>query len=93
MSSRITRSAARLAADSPPSASGPSPSIPPAGPAPSRKRKAAGRRDPPVDVPDQPNPPSPPRKTKRQRLAASPQTAAPPTRRGARNRPAMSQPG
>ncbi|KAL1999739.1 hypothetical protein VTN02DRAFT_4089 [Thermoascus thermophilus] len=92
---RITRSAARLAADAP--SSGPSSSsIPAAGPAPSRKRKAPVRRDRSLDEPEQPTPSSPPRRAKRQRTAApAPQTAATTAapRRGPRNRPAMSQPG
>ncbi|KAB8235033.1 HECT-type E3 ubiquitin transferase UFD4 [Aspergillus alliaceus] len=96
MSSRITRSAARLAAEpTPPVSSGPSPAIPAAGSAPSRKRKAPARSDRSVEAPGQPNPPSPQRRAKKQRRAASPQpavaSAAP--RRGTRNRPAMSQPG
>ncbi|KAL3471529.1 hypothetical protein BJX99DRAFT_250384 [Aspergillus californicus] len=96
MSSRITRSAARLAADSPPSvASGPSTSVPAAGSAPTRKRKAPARHDRSSDSTDQPNPPSPLRKSKRQRRAASPRANNPPAapRRGTRNRPAMSHPG
>ncbi|KAI9925187.1 Ubiquitin fusion degradation protein 4 [Aspergillus wentii] len=96
MSSRITRSAARLAADTSSAGSGPSPSIPAAGSAPSRKRKASTRRDRSLDAPEQqPNPPSPPRRAKRQRIAPPPETAAAPAgpRRGTRNRNAMSQPG
>ncbi|KAE8374705.1 hypothetical protein BDV26DRAFT_295693 [Aspergillus bertholletiae] len=96
MSSRITRSAARLAAEPPPPAtSGPSPAIPAAGSAPSRKRKAPSRSDRSVEAPGQPNPPSPPRRAKKQRRAASPQPAAASAtpRRGTRNRPAMSQSG
>ncbi|RAK96133.1 HECT-type E3 ubiquitin transferase UFD4 [Aspergillus ibericus CBS 121593] len=96
MSSRITRSAARVAADSNPSTgTGPSPANAAAGTAPTRKRKAPARRDRSVDAPEQSNPSSPPRKAKRQRRAASPRAAAPPatTRRGTRNRSAMSQPG
>lgn len=95
MSPRITRSAARLAADSPSSAgSGPS-SIPAAGSAPTRKRKAHARRDPPLDVPEETNPQSPTRRTKRQRLASPPHPASTvsTSRRGTRNRPAMSQQG
>ncbi|OGM45238.1 putative ubiquitin-protein ligase Ufd4 [Aspergillus bombycis] len=77
MSSRITRSAARLAAEPPPPAtSGPTPAIPAAGSAPSRKRKAHTRSDRSVEAPGQPNPPSPPRRAKKQRRAASPQPAA-----------------
>ncbi|KAI9046191.1 HECT-type E3 ubiquitin transferase UFD4 [Aspergillus affinis] len=96
MSSRITRSAARLAADTPPPTnSAPSPAIPAAGPAPSRKRRAPARSDRPADASGQPNNSSPPRKTKRQRRAASPQAAAGSAapRRGTRTRPTMSQPG
>ncbi|KAF7596261.1 Ubiquitin fusion degradation protein 4 [Aspergillus hancockii] len=96
MSSRITRSAARLAAEPPPSASsGPSPAIPAAGSASSRKRKAPARSDRSVEAQGQPSPPSPPRRAKKQRRAASPQPAAASAtpRRGTRNRPAMSQPG
>ncbi|KAE8356457.1 hypothetical protein BDV28DRAFT_102951 [Aspergillus coremiiformis] len=95
MSSRVTRSAARLAAEPPPPAtSGPPPAIPAAGSAPSRKRKAPARSDRSVEASGQPNP-SPPRRAKKQRRAASPQPAAPSAapRRGTRNRPAMSQPG
>lgn len=93
MSSRITRSAARLAAEPPVSTSGTSASIPAAGPAPSRKRKAPVRRDRSLDEPERPTPPSPPRRAKRQRTAASAQVAgtADP-RRGSRNGSAMSQP-
>ncbi|GIK07061.1 ubiquitin fusion degradation protein 4 [Aspergillus viridinutans] len=93
---RITRSAARLAADSPSSAgSGLSSSIPAAGSAPTRKRKAHARRDRSLDVPEETNPQSPTRRTKRQRLASPPQpaTTASTSRRGTRNRPAMSQQG
>ncbi|KKK17448.1 ubiquitin-protein [Aspergillus rambellii] len=87
MSSRITRSAARLAADSP------SPPIPAAGSAPSRKRKAPARRDRSEDPSEPTNPPSPHRKAKRQRRTASPRAVAAPaaSHRGTRNRPAMSQ--
>ncbi|OOF98831.1 hypothetical protein ASPCADRAFT_204543 [Aspergillus carbonarius ITEM 5010] len=93
---RITRSAARVAADSHPSTgTGSSPVNAAAGSAPTRKRKAPARRDRSVDAPEQSNPSSPTRKAKRQRRAASPRPAAPPatTRRGTRNRPAMAQPG
>ncbi|KAI9369337.1 hypothetical protein BJX61DRAFT_159582 [Aspergillus egyptiacus] len=96
MSSRITRSAARLAADSPPSVdSGPSPSAPAAGSAPTRKRKAPARQDLSPDPSEQQNPQPPHRKTKRQRRAASPRAnnPSPVTRRATRNRPAMSHPG
>ncbi|KAL4782441.1 hypothetical protein BJX76DRAFT_289833 [Aspergillus varians] len=96
MSSRITRSAARLAADSPPSVdSGPSSSPPAAGSAPSRKRKTPARRDRSPDSSERPNPQSPHRKTKRQRRVASPRATNAPaaSRRGTRNRPAMSHPG
>ncbi|KAJ6160159.1 hypothetical protein N7497_004696 [Penicillium chrysogenum] len=95
MSSRITRSSARLATDPPPAESGTP--LQTAGSTPSRKRKASSRHDRQADAPIQPAPPSPKRKTKRPRTAASqtaPSTgpvAAP--RRGARSRPAMSQPG
>ncbi|KAJ9250841.1 hypothetical protein DTO207G8_5833 [Paecilomyces variotii] len=93
MSSRITRSAARLAAEPPVSTStGTSASIPAAGPAPSRKRKAPVRRDRSLDESERPTPASPPRRAKRQRTAASAQIAAPTEpRRGPRNGPAMSQ--
>ncbi|THC97504.1 hypothetical protein EYZ11_003038 [Aspergillus tanneri] len=96
MSRRITRSAARLAADPPLSiSSGPSPAIPAAGSASTRKRKAPARSDRPADASGQVNHTSPPRKPKRQRRAASSPTAAAPAapRRGTRNRPTMSQPG
>ncbi|KAL4864632.1 hypothetical protein BDV12DRAFT_9870 [Aspergillus spectabilis] len=95
MSSRITRSAARLAADSPSSASGSSSSAPAAGSAPSRKRKAPAPRDRSPDSSEQPNTQSPQRKSKRQRRAASPRAINAPaaTHRGTRNRPAMSHPG
>lgn len=96
MSSRITRSAARLAADSPPSVeSGPSSSSPAAGSAPSRKRKAPARRDRSPDSSERPNPQSPHRKSKRQRRVTSPRATNLPaaSRRGTRNRPAMSHPG
>ncbi|CAG8153318.1 unnamed protein product [Penicillium nalgiovense] len=95
MSSRITRSSARLATDPPPAESGTP--LQTAGSTSSRKRKASSRHDRQADAPIQPAPPSPKRKTKRPRTAASqtaPSTgpvAAP--RRGARSRPAMSQPG
>ncbi|KAK6837701.1 hypothetical protein RU639_001105 [Aspergillus parasiticus] len=93
---RITRSAARLAAEPPPPAtSGPSPANPAAGSAPNRKRKVPLRSDRSVEAPGQPNPPSPPRRAKKQRRAASPPPAAASAapRRGTRNRPAMSQSG
>lgn len=96
MSSRITRSAARLAADSPPSVeSGPSSSPPAAGSAPSRKRKAPARRDRSPDSAERPKPQSPHRKSKRQRRVTSPRATnlAAASRRGTRNRPAMSHPG
>ncbi|KAL4908763.1 hypothetical protein BDW74DRAFT_173994 [Aspergillus multicolor] len=97
MSSRITRSAARLAADSPPSAgSGPSSLSPAAGSAPSRKRKAPARRGRSPDPSERPNnPQSPHRKSKRQKRAASPKATNAPAaaRRGTRNAPAMSHPG
>ncbi|RDW81473.1 HECT-type E3 ubiquitin transferase UFD4 [Aspergillus mulundensis] len=97
MSSRITRSAARLAADSPPSAgSGPSSLSPAAGSAPSRKRKAPARRGRSPDSSERPNnPQSPHRKSKRQKRAASPKAGSTPTvaRRSTRNPPAMSHPG
>ncbi|KAL2839602.1 hypothetical protein BJY01DRAFT_250414 [Aspergillus pseudoustus] len=97
MSSRITRSAARLAADSPPSVgSAPSPSVPAAGSAPTtRKRKAPARPDRSPDSSEQANNQSPHRKSKRQRRAASPKATTAPaaSRRGTRNRPAMSHPG
>ncbi|KAB8219378.1 hypothetical protein BDV33DRAFT_204506 [Aspergillus novoparasiticus] len=96
MSSRVTRSAARLAAEPPPPAtSGPSPANPAAGSAPNRKRKVPSRSDRSVEAPGQPNPPSPPRRAKKQRRAASPPPAAASAapRRGTRNRPAMSQSG
>ncbi|KAJ5347170.1 hypothetical protein MYU51_019749 [Penicillium brevicompactum] len=94
MSSRITRSSARLATEHPPAES----DTPlPAGSTSSRKRKASSRHDRPADAPPQPAVSSPSRKTKRPRTAAQtapstgPGAAAP--RRGARSRPAMSQPG
>ncbi|KAL3488843.1 hypothetical protein BJX62DRAFT_169800 [Aspergillus germanicus] len=97
MSSRITRSAARLAADSPPSVgSAPSPSAPAAGSAPpTRKRKAPALPDRSPDSSEQPNTQSPIRRSKRQRRAASPKATTAPaaSRRGNRNRPAMSHPG
>ncbi|KAL4922467.1 hypothetical protein BDW62DRAFT_172576 [Aspergillus aurantiobrunneus] len=92
---RITRSAARLAADPPPSiGSGPS-SLPAAGSAPSRKRKTPARRDRSPGSSEQPNTQSPHRKSKRQRRAPSPRAINTPaaSRRGTRNRPAMSHPG
>ncbi|KAL4929074.1 HECT-type E3 ubiquitin transferase UFD4 [Aspergillus undulatus] len=97
MSSRITRSAARLAADSPPSVgSGPSPPAPAASSVPSRKRKAPARRDlSPVPSERRPNNQSPHRKSKRQRRAASPRATntSAASRRGTRNRSTMSHPG
>ncbi|KAJ5650516.1 Ubiquitin-protein ligase Ufd4 [Penicillium longicatenatum] len=93
MSSRITRSAARLATDPPSTETGPqNPTATPA----SRKRKVPTRRDPQLDAQNSPTAPSPPRRSKRQRTAA-PQSApavpaAPASRRGAR-RSVMSQPG
>ncbi|KAJ5759436.1 Ubiquitin-protein ligase Ufd4 [Penicillium odoratum] len=92
MSSRITRSAARLATDPPPTDSGP---LNPAGLA-SRKRKAPTRRDPQPDAPIPSTDLSPPRRSKRQRTAASqPAPAAPaaPTPRRGSRRSNMSQPG
>ncbi|OQD81025.1 hypothetical protein PENANT_c030G07908 [Penicillium antarcticum] len=93
MSSRITRSAARLATDPPPPAE--SGTQPAAGSASSRKRKASSRHDRQTDSPAQPSPPSPQRKPKR------PRTAAPPTAPSASSvaaprrtrRATMSQPG
>ncbi|KAF9890217.1 Ubiquitin fusion degradation protein 4 [Aspergillus nanangensis] len=97
MSPRITRSAARLAADPPSSASsGQSPTIPvAAGSAPTRKRKTPSRNDRSADTSGHPNTTSPPRRAKRQRRVASPHPAAAPVtaRREPRNRPAMSQAG
>lgn len=101
MSSRVTRSAARLAAESPQSASsGPSSVIPAAGSAQSRprKRKAPSRLDRSLEAQTPANPPSPRRRSsKRQRVAISPSTATAPapavSNRGSRNRSAMSQPG
>ncbi|CAG8112315.1 unnamed protein product [Penicillium salamii] len=94
MSSRITRSSARLATDPPP-AEADTPLLP--GSTTSRKRKASSRHDRPADAPPQPAASSPSRKVKRPRTAAqtAPSTApgAPAPRRGARSRPAMSQPG
>ncbi|KAJ5550035.1 hypothetical protein N7535_002022 [Penicillium sp. DV-2018c] len=94
MSSRITRSSARLAKD--PSPETGTPLQPPAAPTTTRKRKASSRHDrQPADVPAAP---SPQKKAKRTRTAA-PQTtpstgpAAAAPRRGARNRTTMSQPG
>ncbi|KAJ5773120.1 hypothetical protein N7457_008016 [Penicillium paradoxum] len=91
MSSRITRSSARLATE-PPESGTPLQST---GSTSSRKRKASSRHDRQADAPA---PPSPQRKTKRTRTAApqaapstGPVAAAP--RRGARSRAAMSQPG
>ncbi|KAJ5383664.1 hypothetical protein N7517_001575 [Penicillium concentricum] len=93
---RITRSSARLATDPPPAES--DTPLQTTGSTSSRKRKASSRHDRQTDAPIQPAPPSPQRKTKRPRTAASqtapstgPVPAAP--RRGARTRPAMSQPG
>ncbi|KAJ5612441.1 hypothetical protein N7510_005635 [Penicillium lagena] len=98
MSSRTTRSSARTAADPPPSTDSGAAPISAAGSAPSRKRKISSRRDRPSDIPDQPAQPSPPRRSKRQRTTASQSAtsagpAAAVARRGARSRPAMSQPG
>lgn len=97
MSSRTTRSSARLATDPPPAADSGSPSHPAAGSASSRKRKASSRRDRHSDTPNQPTASSP-RRSKRQRTSAShavppagPTAAAP--RRAARGHTAMSQPG
>ncbi|KAL2819586.1 hypothetical protein BDW59DRAFT_151390 [Aspergillus cavernicola] len=94
---RITRSAARLAADSPSSVgSGLSSSVPAAGSAPTRKRKAPARHDRSSDPSEEPNTQPPHRQNKRQRRAASPRAAnnvPAVSRRGTRNRPAMSQPG
>ena len=93
MSSRITRSAARLATDPPPPAE--SGTQPAAGSASSRKRKASSRHDRQTDTPTQPSPPSPQRKPKRPRTAAPPtapstgSVAAPRRTR----RATMSQPG
>ncbi|RAL17332.1 HECT-type E3 ubiquitin transferase UFD4 [Aspergillus homomorphus CBS 101889] len=100
MSSRVTRSAARHAAEPHPSTSaGSSPTNPAAGPASIRKRKAP-RPDQSVGTSEQANPSSTPRKSKRQRRAASSTPPAPQAastaahRRGTRHRPAtMSQPG
>ncbi|KAJ6108115.1 hypothetical protein N7523_009438 [Penicillium sp. IBT 18751x] len=100
MSSRTTRSSARLATDPPPVVDAGSPSYPAAGSAASRKRKASSRRDRQSDAPNQPTASSPPRRSKRQRTSAP--HAAPPAgptatltapRRAARGHNAMSQPG
>ncbi|KAL2870305.1 HECT-type E3 ubiquitin transferase UFD4 [Aspergillus lucknowensis] len=93
---RITRSAARQAADSPPSVgSGTSPPVPAAGSAPNRKRKAPAPGDRSPDSLEQRNSRSPYRKSKRQQRAVSPRVTNAPaaSRRGTRNRPAMSYPG
>ncbi|KAK2784285.1 Ubiquitin fusion degradation protein 4 [Onygenales sp. PD_12] len=96
MSPRITRSAARLAAD-PPAATSRTPSAPnpPPPPAQARKRKAPARPSRRPDETELPSPASPPRRAKRAKLAgSSTEPPAPPsTRRGARQPPAMSQPG
>ncbi|KAF3389483.1 hypothetical protein F1880_003807 [Penicillium rolfsii] len=100
MSSRTTRSSARLATDPPPDADFGSASTHAAGSAPSRKRKAPGRRDRQADTQNQPPAPSSPRRSKRQKTAESHSVApsgptAPVPRRSAatRGRTAMSQPG
>lgn len=100
MSSRTTRSSARLATDPPPDADSGSASTHAAGSAPSRKRKAPGRRDRQTDIQNQPPAPSSPRRSKRQKTTASHSAApsgpaAPVPRRSAatRGRTAMSQPG
>ncbi|CAG7931621.1 unnamed protein product [Penicillium olsonii] len=93
MSSRITRSSARLATDPPP-AEADTPLLP--GSTSSRKRKASSRHDRPAEAPPQPAASSPSRKTKRPRTAAQTAPSTGPGaahRRGARSRPAMSQPG
>lgn len=101
MSSRTTRSSARLATDPPPAdADSGSTSTHAAGSAPSRKRKASGRRDRHPDAQNQPPAPSSPRRSKRQKTTAShPAVPAGPaasvSRRSTatRGRAAMSQPG
>lgn len=93
MSSRITRSSARLATEPPPAE--PDTPLPPS--ASSRKRKASSRHDRATDAPAQPTATSSPRKAKRPRTAADTAASTGPvaaaTRRGARGRSAMSQPG
>ncbi|ETI19592.1 hypothetical protein G647_09426 [Cladophialophora carrionii CBS 160.54] len=104
MSRRVTRSSARLAAESgvsttsaPLAPSHPSTSASPPDPpaVTSRKRKAPGRRaSNPTDDPEEKSPPST-RGGKRQKLAESPQnepTAAPPAARSTRRRSAQKEP-
>ncbi|KAJ5380649.1 uncharacterized protein N7496_003077 [Penicillium cataractarum] len=100
MSSRTTRSSVRLATDPPPDADSGSTSTHAAGSAPSRKRKASGRRDRHPDTQNQQPAPASPRRSKRQKTTAShPAAPAGPaasaSRRSAatRGRTAMSQPG
>jgi len=93
MSFRVTRSSARLAAESasstiPADTSDPAPSLS----ASSRKRKATSRREPsPTEAPEEESsPPTPPRRAKRQKLQnttpAPPPKAPPTTRRASRRR-------
>ena len=94
MSPRVTRSAARLAAEPPPSGTSSSIATPAAGSASTRKRKAPARSDRPVTAAGQPTPSSPSRRNKRQRRTSPKPTPAPvASSRSTRNRPAMSQPG
>ncbi|KAL4971990.1 hypothetical protein BDW66DRAFT_145099 [Aspergillus desertorum] len=93
---RITRSAARQAADySPSTSSGPSPTSPAAGSAPSRKRKAPAHRGRSPDSSERPNNPQSPHRKSKRRRAGSPRAAnvLAAASRGARNRPTMSHSG
>ncbi|KZF20998.1 hypothetical protein L228DRAFT_248745 [Xylona heveae TC161] len=80
MSSRVTRSSARLAAESAQSTAS-QPSVTNARPQ-ARKRKAAAAQDQTTEEPPEPVPASPPRKTKRRKTTTeTPSRAAPANRR------------
>jgi E3 ubiquitin-protein ligase TRIP12 len=99
MSSRVTRSSARFAADPPAAAA--NFTKPPTEPSTSKKRKAPARLDSsPIQTSTEPTPQSSSRRSKRQKVAETPlelSPSAPPPRasrrRGAVTEPAMSNTG
>lgn len=95
MSSRVTRSSARLAAGS--SAPTSSAAHPPPPPSTSRKRKATGSTNNVSGQTPVNTEPSPPRRSKRQRVAAAELPTAAPTspyrRQSAKQSPHMAKPG
>ncbi|KAI9878236.1 MAG: Ubiquitin fusion degradation protein 4 [Pleopsidium flavum] len=96
MSSRVTRSSARRAADSTASASQPPTTTTPQPVQPTRKRKTAVAREPSPDNTPEPVQVSPPRRAKRQRVSnpePTPQPAAPSRRKKGKPPTAMSNLG